>query len=90
MANRVVNSLDDGGLAQILLTYDLDERVLASHCLDAEAIGSLRLGHGQQFLEKRAAVVEKVISDHVQSHALFGFRDGPDVTALFDEDDELD
>ena len=40
--------------------------------------------------ERRAAIVMEVITDHVQSGALFGFRDGPDVTRLFDEDDHND
>ncbi|MEU8396846.1 hypothetical protein AB0C28_16780 [Nonomuraea sp. NPDC048892] len=69
---------------------DLDERVLASHCLDAELVRLLRQGRADDFLKRRAAEVEAIIHDHVQSRALFGFRDGPDVAALFDEGEELD
>jgi hypothetical protein len=72
-----------------LLGEHLDERVLTSHCLDRAYIELLRSSRWREFLEDRATTVAGVIYDHVQSHALFGFRDGPDVTALF-EDAERD
>jgi hypothetical protein len=91
MANRLIQApgeVDD--LEQLLLERQLDDRVLASHCLDDTSLALLASGLPEAFLEQRAAAVEKAIYDHVQNHALFGFRDGPDVTALFDEDDEID
>lgn len=91
IANRLVQSTGKSdGVAESLLRRDFDARVLASHCLDDEAIALLRAGQSIAFLERRAIKVEMVIFHHVQSRALFGFPDGPDVTALFDEDDELD
>ncbi|MEV6982801.1 DUF262 domain-containing protein [Sphaerisporangium sp. NPDC051017] len=90
IANRIVHPPHDHADLSLLFGYKFDERVLASHCLDPEAMELLRSGHESQFLERRAAIVRKVIADHVQSQALFGFRDGPDLTALFDEDDDLD
>jgi len=91
MANRLVQSSGEAdGLEQVLLGQRLDARLLASHCLDTKSIAFLASDLPEAFLERRAAAVEAAIYDHVQSHALFGFRDGPDVTALFDEDDERD
>ncbi|GAA1505866.1 hypothetical protein GCM10009677_42850 [Sphaerisporangium rubeum] len=91
IANRLVQSTGKSdSVAESLLRRDLDARVLASHCLDDEAIALLRAGQSIAFLERRAIKVEMTIFHHVQSRALFGFPDGPDVTALFDEDDELD
>ncbi len=91
MANRLVQTpgeVDD--LVGLLLSRELDERVLASHCLDTEAVTLLRNKRHEHFLKRRAKEVEAAIYDHVQSRALFGFPDGPDVTALFDEGDEDD
>ncbi|WP_239089992.1 DUF262 domain-containing protein [Sphaerimonospora thailandensis] len=91
MANRLIlppGEVDDP--ATLFLSQDFDERVLASHCLDAESIALLRNGRKASFLERRAKEVEAVIYDHVQSRALFGFPDGLDVTTLFDEGEELD
>ncbi|MGP3928975.1 DUF262 domain-containing protein [Nonomuraea sp. KM88] len=90
LANRLIQPLRGGDVAELLLGQGLDERVLASHCLDEDAIALLRDGHHDAFLTKRAAEVGKVIYHHVQSRALFGFPDGPDVTALFDEGEDHD
>ncbi len=90
LANRLIQPLGEVDIARLLVEKDLDERVLASHCLDAELVRLLRQGRADDFLKRRAAEVEAIIHDHVQSRALFGFRDGPDVAALFDEGEELD
>jgi hypothetical protein len=39
----------------------------------------------EEFLTRRADIMTTVISDHVQRMALFGFSDGPEAEALFDE-----
>jgi hypothetical protein len=91
LANRLIQASDEAGdLGQLLLERHWDDRVLASHCLDDASLALLAAGLPEAFLARRAEAVERVIYDHVQSHALFGFPDGPDVTALFDEDDERD
>ena len=91
MANRIVYPADRAGdLNLVLLNADIDESVLVSHCIDREALDLLRRGRPAAFAERREAIVMEVITDHVQSRALFGFRDGPDVTRLFDEDDRID
>jgi hypothetical protein len=92
IANRIVHPPAPAGvnLREVLLREDLDVRVLYSHCLDAQMVDVLRSGRTSLFLERRAEIVRKVIADHVQAHALFGFRDGPDVTALLDEDGDND
>ncbi|MEV5408226.1 DUF262 domain-containing protein [Thermopolyspora sp. NPDC052614] len=91
IANRMVHPLGEStALYLILIQFEYDERVLSSHCIDEKAMSLLLTSQWSQFLERRAAITTQVIADHVQSHALFGFRDGPDVTALFDEDGEFD
>ncbi|MFC4006045.1 DUF262 domain-containing protein [Nonomuraea purpurea] len=91
MANRIVQRPGDvGDLAELLLHQHLDQQLLASHCLDAESLALLRSGRWTSFLERRGTEIETVIYDHVQSRALFGFPDGPDLTELFDEGGELD
>ncbi len=90
IANRMAHPVDEStDLYSLLLQFEFDERVLTSHCIDEKAMSLLLTHQGSQFLERRAAITTQVITDHVQSHALFGFRDGPDVTALFDEDGEF-
>ncbi|XMA38084.1 hypothetical protein O1157_19795 [Streptomyces albogriseolus] len=39
----------------------------------------------EEFLARRADIMTRVISDHVQRMALFGFSDGPETETLFDE-----
>ncbi|MET8866853.1 DUF262 domain-containing protein [Nonomuraea sp. NPDC004580] len=91
LANHLIQPSEEAGpLAGLLVRLDLDETVLAGHCLDAESIELLRRGRTAAFLERRAYKAETVIHRHVQNRALFGFRDGPDLATLFDEDDELD
>ncbi|RBQ21377.1 DUF262 domain-containing protein [Spongiactinospora rosea] len=91
MANHLILPLAEAGdLAERLRWDTFDERVLASHCLDAQFLELLRFGPPHRFLEARAKAVEAVIYRYVQDRALFGFPDGPDVTALLGEDDERD
>ncbi|MEO3884284.1 DUF262 domain-containing protein [Nonomuraea sp. B5E05] len=88
LANRLIQPHDVGDVAELLLSQDLDERVLASHCLNEGSLALLRGGQQVSFMVRRANDVEEAIYRHVQSRALFGFPDGPDVTALFDEDED--
>lgn len=63
---------------------------LASHAIDAEGLMLLIDGNELAFLRHRSAQLRRIIGQHVQDRALFGFRDGPDMAALFDDgnDDE--
>lgn len=91
IANRAIYPPDKAGDLSIALNNaDIDEVVLLSHCIDQEAARLLRHGRSEEFLERRAKIATRVITDHVQNRALFGFRDGPDVTDLFDEGDRVD
>jgi Protein of unknown function DUF262 len=58
---------------------------LRSHCIDDYAADMLLAGRYEEFLDRRAETLSVVIKEHVQNRALFGFRDGPNVLALFDE-----
>jgi hypothetical protein len=44
--------------------------------------------HG--FIQHRKEILTTVIAHNVQRHALFGFRDGPDLRSLFDEEVDPD
>ena len=56
-----------------------------THCLDEECVRLLMVGAVDEFMQRRADLVRKVIADHVQSMALWGFSDGPDTEALFSD-----
>jgi hypothetical protein len=62
-----------------------DYAILASHCIDAQGAELLLNRKFDDFLVRRAAALSDIISNHVQRRALFGFRDGPDVSTLFDD-----
>ncbi|MFD3734776.1 DUF262 domain-containing protein [Streptomyces sp. NPDC058632] len=65
-----------------------DPAVLRSHCMDERCLDLLNAYTDEStvdFLDRRARIMTTVISDHVQRMALFGFSDGPEAEALFDE-----
>jgi hypothetical protein len=64
-----------------------DPAALASHCIDDDWIERMGAeGQGSEgFLRYRADRLRTSIASIVQRHALFGFRDGPDIRALFDD-----
>jgi hypothetical protein len=61
------------------------ESVLRSHCIDEKCMDLLARGSFDAFLLRRADLVGKAIADHVQSMALWGFADGPEPEAWFDD-----
>jgi hypothetical protein len=63
-----------------------DYEVLYSHCIDPFAAELLLDGKYEAFFESRATLLAEVIEKYVQERALFGFRDGPDISAMFDDD----
>jgi hypothetical protein len=87
MANRMIypSSLSHSILRDL---KSADFATLESHCIDGQAAELLYADKIGAFLEHRAASLSTIISDHVQRHALFGFRDGPDLSALFDDVEE--
>lgn len=86
IANRLIYPAEGGRDLEAMLIYAmLDSETLESHCLDDQAIALLRAGNFERFLRRRASAVSQVIADHVQARALFGFRDGPDLSDLFDD-----
>lgn len=66
--------------------FSEDRRVLASQCIDMTASEIQEFGP-EAFLVRRADLLVATIARIVQRHALFGFRDGPDVRALFDDEE---
>ena len=89
VANKLIHPpYSPDKIRRALLQFDFPADVLASHCLDEESIEFWREGNYTEFLEWRAITATEVIGEHVQSHALFGFRDGPGLDPLFEESDE--
>lgn len=58
---------------------------LETQCLDERCVRLLANGDVEEFLEHRTELLMEAIGRNVQRHALFGFRDGPDLRSLFDE-----
>ncbi len=84
MANRMIYPASmSHSILRALESADLV--TLESHCIDSRAAGLLHEGRIEAFLERRTTLLSAIIRDHVQRHALFGFRDGPDLSTLFDD-----
>lgn len=87
LANRLVHPpADPDQLLSAILSAD--QRTLHSQCLDDESVAALNSGTVHAFLRHRAELLRVTIAENVQSHALFGFRDGPDLRSLFDGKDD--
>jgi hypothetical protein len=88
IANRMIHPpVAPHELRTAMLSGKLPTEALHSHCLDTADIEALREGIYSLLLIDRTEVVRKVIADHVQDGALFGFRDGPAPATLLDDDD---
>ncbi|MFD8200592.1 DUF262 domain-containing protein [Streptomyces sp. NPDC059701] len=86
MAGKVLHPANKPGLDFFPEWWD--PAVLRSHCMDercVELLNQFDTASHDEFLTRRARIMTTVISDHVQRMALFGFSDGPDAEALFDE-----
>jgi hypothetical protein len=88
IANRMIYppSLGDDIVHKLL---DADYDILYSHYIDRTAAEMLLSNRREEFLTRRAIALSAGIKDHVQNRALFGFRDGPDLTTLFDDDPQV-
>lgn len=87
LANRIMHpKIFPGGLQKAVLAGKVAGSLLTSHGIDAKGVVLLLEGDEAAFLERRSALLRRVIGEHVQNRALFGFRDGPELAALFDED----
>lgn len=87
MAAKVLHPADKTGVG--FFSEWWDPAVLRSHCMDERCVELLEMPTSEsidEFLARRADIMTRVISDHVQRMALFGFSDGPAAEALFDED----
>ncbi|MEU3354169.1 DUF262 domain-containing protein [Streptomyces sp. NPDC037389] len=85
VAGRLVHPAGGSGARELLLDHQ-DEAALHSHCVDAEALKLLKDRQDDAFLLRRAEITGRIIADHVQSMALWGFTDGPEPEAWFDAD----
>jgi hypothetical protein len=90
LANRLIHPVPKASILSTLTRENIDARTLTSHCLDEGAIELLRAGHVDGFLERRAERLSEVVARYVQDRALFGFRDGPDLSNLFDDLQDYD
>ncbi|PSK99014.1 uncharacterized protein DUF262 [Murinocardiopsis flavida] len=86
IANRLV--APGAKAAQVhaaLLDGEVDDRFLTGQCLDAACLKFLRSGDSHGFLAHRGELARSVIAAHVQEYALFGFRDGPTLSTMFED-----
>lgn len=81
IGNRLVHPSLSTPAAGLFLVHATPEE-LRSHCIDEECMDAFAPGQLHEFVQRRSVLVRKVIADHVQSMALWGFSDGPD---LFDD-----
>lgn len=84
MANRIVHPPVDKQVDVLSLLASQGPEALRSHCFDENERVSYD-SNGTGSLLMRADAVRKVIADHVQSMALWGFSDGPDPESWFGE-----
>lgn len=86
MAAKVLHPANKTGFG--FFSERWDPAVLRSHCMDercVELLDTYTTESTDEFLARRADIMTTVISDHVQRMALFGFSDGPEAEALFDD-----
>lgn len=87
LANRIIHpKVFGGGVQRALAAGKFVPSLLTSHAVDLDGIELLTAGDEAGFMKRRSTHLRRVIGEHVQSRALFGFRDGPDLGSLFDED----
>ena len=85
LANRIIYPpVNSAEIMRGLLNSDIE--VLNSHCIDESSAEMLLAGKVDNFLHRRATVLSEIISGYVQERALFGFRDGPRLASLFDDE----
>lgn len=84
VANRIVHPPVDKQVNVLSLLASGGPEALRSHCFDENERVSYD-SDGTGSLLMRADSVRKVIANHVQSMALWGFSDGPDPESWFDE-----
>jgi hypothetical protein len=84
LANRMIYPVPRGH-SMLQALAGADSAILASHCIDTPSSELLLSGDFDSFLSRRATALSDIIADHVQRRALFGFRDGPDLSTLFDD-----
>lgn len=89
LANRVVHP-PGGRFGLFRAIIHAPPEWLRSHCIDERCVELLNKGDAQAFLDRRGELLDEVIAHNVQRHALFGFRDGPDIRSLFDEGADSD
>ncbi len=88
LANRILHpKVFKAGMRRALTTGELTASDLESHGIDTEGVILLIEGDETAFWAHRSVQLRRAIGEHVQNRALFGFRDGPDLAALFDDEE---
>jgi hypothetical protein len=89
LANRIIHPKGlAGGVQKALKAGKFPASLLASHAIDTDAVIQMLAANEEKFFERRAVRLRNMIAEHVQARALFGFRDGPEISSLFDEDSD--
>lgn len=85
LGNRLLQpGLSESDTANLLMNAAPEVR--RSHCVDEECADLLASASVDEFLLRRSELVRRVIADHVQSMALWGFSDGLEPERLFSDD----
>ena len=88
LANRLIHpAAEDLELQRAISDGALPPELLESQCLDARCVDLLRTRDADGMLSYRADLITAVIRRNVQRHALFGFRDGPELRTLLDDEE---
>jgi hypothetical protein len=84
-SGKITGNSGDGFGEALILNSKEDPEILRSHCLDTKCVKLLEEGKYGDFFNRRAGLLKKQIGDHVQRMALWGFADGTDPEAWFDD-----
>jgi len=87
LATRILHPrADSEGIRKLIMAGELTIDELHSHALDEISLDLLRQAQYEMFIEYRSERLARIIAEQTQAHALFGFRDGPDFAALFEDE----
>ncbi|MFV2196694.1 DUF262 domain-containing protein [Nocardiopsis sp. LOL_012] len=89
LANRLVQPGVRVDRGERLLVDGQTEEALRSHCVDETGLKFLKQGRRDDFVRRRADLIHEVIARYVQSMALWGFADGPQPEAWFEDGLEI-
>ncbi|MEV0782135.1 DUF262 domain-containing protein [Streptomyces sp. NPDC050423] len=83
IAGKLIHPVVQKDLREVVCATQ-DPGALRSHCLDKGSTRALESGSDADFMLRRSSIAETAITHHVQSMALWGFQDGPELDSWFE------